>query len=35
LRGQTRFDGVDALLEQMNRDAQRTRQEIVQEVVLT
>ena len=35
LRGQTRFDGVDALLEQMNRDAQRTRQEIAQEVVLT
>ena len=35
LRGQERFDGVDALLEQMARDTQRTRQEISQEVVLT
>ncbi|MSR34062.1 MAG: bifunctional riboflavin kinase/FMN adenylyltransferase [Phycisphaerales bacterium] len=35
LRGQTRFDGVQALLEQMNLDTQRTRQEIAQEVVLT
>ena len=35
LRGQTRFDGVDALLEQMARDTQRTRQEIAEEVVLT
>jgi len=35
LRGQERFDGVDALLEQMARDTQRTRQEIAQEVVLT
>ena len=35
LRGQTRFDGVQALQEQMNIDTQRTRQEIAQEVVLT
>ena len=35
LRGQTRFDGVQALQEQMNMDTQRTRQEIAQEVVLT
>jgi len=35
LRGQTRFDGVQALLEQMNIDAQRTRHEIAEEVVLT
>ena len=35
LRGQERFDGVDALLEQMARDTQRTRQEIAEEVVLT
>jgi len=35
LRGQERFDGVDALQEQMARDTQRTRQEISQEVVLT
>ena len=35
LRAQERFDGVDALLEQMARDTQRTRQEISQEVVLT
>ena len=35
LRAQERFDGVDALLEQMARDTQRTRQEIAQEVVLT
>jgi FAD synthase len=35
LRAQTRFDGVQALQEQMNMDTQRTRQEIAQEVVLT
>ena len=35
LRGQERFDGVQALQEQMNMDTQRTRQEIAQEVVLT
>ena len=35
LRAQERFDGVDALQEQMARDTQRTRQEISQEVVLT
>ncbi len=35
LRGQTRFDGVQALQEQMNMDTQRTRQEIAHEVVLT
>ncbi len=35
LRVQERFDGVDALLEQMARDTQRTRQEIAEEVVLT
>ncbi|MCE9618776.1 MAG: riboflavin biosynthesis protein RibF [Planctomycetes bacterium] len=34
LREQSRFDGVEALLEQMNRDTQRTRLEIADELVL-